>query len=495
MASARDSQSSQSVSASTPAIIAESDTPCAVCRRPRCQLQSHKAYLAGQRRGGDPKPGADKPRRPPYLDDLRLPDTSYSRSYAFTRALPSTVPHSVSSGRLDGFHDLPVPGGHQPELHHAVYSLLNFKIGAATAFPLPVGLAVNDIGGSMTMPVMTDTSLCLSVIAAWRAVQILIGQAPEYLYLSYEAQAFQSLRKQLLDQGPGGVTDQAVMAAALLWATSTMFAQAEALRRHAAGVRALVMARRGLDNLGYAGSVKQLILWADFLTAQFLGEDVSFKDVGPMTPMPVSLVKLRNSIVIPPPFDCLLPQTLKAAQDLRLLLISHDHAMRTGRISIAEYKALMSLLNQSTINRIGLEVRYKNSKTIDECVVLAMNLLRFTVLFHAGPLFIIVAKVIERLRTALVRSGVDQWLSCIDIFIWACFVGMVNNFENQNREHFVNMAGRALTIKYKNRWPGDWRDDILSVLRSFLWSDAILTDLFPKACQWIERPMSSPDTA
>lgn len=364
--------------------------------------------------------------------------------------------------------------------------MLNFKIGAATAFPLPAGLAVNDIGGSMIVPVMTNTTLCLSVIAAWKAVQVLTCQTSNYSYLSYEAQALQSLRKQLHVRGHEALTDEAIMAASLLWATATMFAQPEALRRHAAGVRSLVTARGGLDKVGGGGAIQQLVLWADFLTAQFLGEDIQFKNIDSAVPLPASLRKIYDSIVIPEPFfDRLLPETLEAAKDLRLLLICHDKASRTGNITIAEYKALMSLLNRSTIRRISMEYKLKDSKTIDECVVLAMNLMRLTSLFHAGPLYIIVIKVIERLRVALVRAGLHQWPECLNIYIWACMVGLVHEFPTTERSHFADMLAGALKFKYKTAWPETWEADCLTMVRSFLWSEARLTDLYGDASEMI----------
>ncbi|EXJ78299.1 hypothetical protein A1O3_09460 [Capronia epimyces CBS 606.96] len=347
-------------------------------------------------------------------------------------------------------------------------------------------MAVNEIGGSMLIPVMSDTSLCLSVIAAWKAVQFQAGQAASFPYLSYEAQALQSLRKQLHVMGPRRVTDEAVIAAAILWATAAMFAQPEPLRRHVAGVRALVAARGGLADLGHAGSTAQLILWADLLTAQFLDEDVCFKDIGPSDPLPPSLVKLRASIALPPPFDRLLPDTSEAARDMRLLLLCHDKALRTEHISFAEYKALMGLLNQSTIFWVGLQEKYKGSSTSDECVILAMNLLRLTVFFHAAPLLTIVTTVLERLRLALVRCGIGQFLDSVDIYIWACLVGMVNNLHADARSQFADMLAHALTTKYKNGWPVDWQAEILLLLRSFLWSDSVLTTMLPAACQLVE---------
>ena len=377
--------------------------------------------------------------------------------------------------------------------------MLNFKIGAATAFPLPAGLAVNDIGGSMIVPVMTNTTLCLSVIAAWKAVQVLTCQTSDYSYLSYEAQALQSLRKQLHVHGHDALTDEAIMAASLLWATATMFAQPEALRRHAAGVRSLVTARGGgLHKLGGGGAIQQLILWADFLTAQFLGEDIQFKNIGSAERLPDSLRKIYDSIVIPEPFyGRLLPETLEAAKDLRLLLICHDRASRTGNITIAEYKALMSLLNRSTIRRISMEYKLKDSKTIDECVVLAMNLMRLTSLFHAGPLYIIVVKVIERLRAALVRIGLHHWsrCECLNIYIWACMVGLVHDFPTTERSHFADMLADALKDKYETAWPENWQDDCLTVLRSFLWSEARLTDLYGDACEMINSRLGSSPAA
>ncbi|KEF59496.1 uncharacterized protein A1O9_04340 [Exophiala aquamarina CBS 119918] len=472
----------------------EKDAACAVCRRPGCRLQSHQTYLTHRRRAT--KELVNSPIGKQQSAKDRVPETAYASSYAFTRdASPSTTPspHGIGSGRLNGFSDLPVPGGHRTDLHHAVYSVLNFKIGAATAFPLPSGLAVNDIGGAMIIPVMTDTSLCLSVIAAWQAVQCLAGQlSSDTPYLSYEAKALQSLRNQLVKQGNAGISDEAIMAAALLWATSTLFAQPEPLQRHANGVKAMVTVRGGLDTLGHAGAIKQLILWADFLTAQFLADDVRFRDIGAIDVLPPALSRLHKSISIPKPFNQLRPETVKAAADLRLLLVSHDRALKTGRISIPEYKALMSLLNQSTVDRLGLAKEYQGQYPIDECVITAMNLLRLTVLFHAAPLYSIVVSVIERLRDLVSDGGPRLWTNFLDTFIWVCFVGLVNQFETHNRFHFTDMISKALTVKYKSDWPDDWQAEVLLMLRSFLWSEAVLTDLYFDMCQMIESHIISP---
>ena len=132
MASAGAYQTSRVISAQSPPIKTERDAPCAVCRRPQCQLQSHTAYLVHRRR--TTKQTLETLRKPQVPDEPQLLDTAYARSYAFTRALPSILPHCISSGRLDGFHDLPVPGGHQPELHHAVYSCESI----CEAFPVTV---------------------------------------------------------------------------------------------------------------------------------------------------------------------------------------------------------------------------------------------------------------------------------------------------------------------------------------------------------------------
>lgn len=347
----------------------------------------------------------------------------------------------------------------------------------------------------MIMPVMTDTSLCLSVIAAWKAVQCLAGQLSSDLsYLSYEAKALQSLRNQLVTQGRAGVSDEAVMAAALLWATCTLFAQPEPLRRHAIGVKAMVTARGGIDTLGHAGAIKQLILWADFLTAQFLAEDVCFPDVGETGALPASLSQLHKSITIPKPFNRLLPETVQAAVDLRLLLICHDRALTTGQISIPEYKVLMDLLNKGTVRRLGLAKQYHGQHLVDECIITAMNLLRLTVLFHAGPLYAIVVSVIERLRDLASQGDPKTWHSCIDTYIWVCFVGLVNQFETHNRFHFTDMITKALSVKYESTWPDDWQADILAMLRSFLWSDAILTDQYFDMCQTIGSHIISPSS-
>ncbi|KAK5022078.1 hypothetical protein LTS07_010327 [Exophiala sideris] len=371
--------------------------------------------------------------------------------------------------------------------------ILNFKVGSATAFPLPAGLAVNDIGGSMIIPVMTNTTLCFSVFAAWKAVQCLTGQSTNLPYLSYEAQALQSLRKQLLVQGFEAITDAAITAAALLWATATMFPQPDALRRHAAGVRSLVNARCGLDKLGCGGAIQQSILWADFLTAQFLGEDVLFKEAdNALDCLPTSLADIHDSFIIPSTFECLLPQTIKAAKDLRLLLTCHDRARKTGRLSVAEYKALMNLLNRSTIQRISLEHQFKNSNSIDECAILAMNLMRLTVLFTATSLPTIVIKVIGRLRDALIRCGLDRSMHFLDTYIWACFVGMVHEINTPMRDGLAQLVGRALKIKYESLVPSDWQAQTLSTFRSFLWSDAVLTDQFADACGLVDCGYGSP---
>lgn len=100
----------------------EKDPTCAVCRRPGCRLQSHQTYLTHRRR--TTKEVINNPRGKQQTTKDRVSDPAYASSYAFTRDTPPTTnsPHGINSGRLDGFHDLPVPGGHRTELHHAVYS-------------------------------------------------------------------------------------------------------------------------------------------------------------------------------------------------------------------------------------------------------------------------------------------------------------------------------------------------------------------------------------
>ena len=98
----------------------EKAASCAVCRRPGCQLQSHKTYLPYRRR--ETKEIIKSEETTLKAAQLKPSSASYSSSYAFTRNVPSATPHGISAGRLDGFHELPIPEGHRSELHHAVYS-------------------------------------------------------------------------------------------------------------------------------------------------------------------------------------------------------------------------------------------------------------------------------------------------------------------------------------------------------------------------------------
>ena len=89
---------------------------CGVCRRSDCQLHSHRAYLA-HRHPIVTKTPTGKHREVDNNLKPRLLQTSYTKSYAYTRVLPS-----LGAGRLDGFNDLPIPGGHQLDLHQSVYN-------------------------------------------------------------------------------------------------------------------------------------------------------------------------------------------------------------------------------------------------------------------------------------------------------------------------------------------------------------------------------------
>jgi len=91
---------------------------CRVCRRAQCRLQSHKAYIAHQRKFTTETPPA-KSSELEAEDRLKakLVETTYAKSYAYTK-----TPPSLGAGRLDGFNDLPVPGGHQLDLHQSVYN-------------------------------------------------------------------------------------------------------------------------------------------------------------------------------------------------------------------------------------------------------------------------------------------------------------------------------------------------------------------------------------
>lgn len=101
----------------------DENTPCVVCHR-RWPLISHKAWAPARRpRQAGSEQSVDEARHLKDFYQQEAYDLAYTKSYAFTRALPSSVPHCVNSGRLDGFHELPVPGGgERPELHQAVYN-------------------------------------------------------------------------------------------------------------------------------------------------------------------------------------------------------------------------------------------------------------------------------------------------------------------------------------------------------------------------------------
>ncbi len=164
---------------------------------------------------------------------------------------------------------------------------------------------------------------------------------------------------------------------------------------------------------------------------------------------------------------------------------------------MSEYKALSKLLNRSTIQRISMEHDLRNSSTIDECVVLTMNILRLTVLFHAGPLFAIVVSVISRLSKALLRTTLHHFLLAdpdgLGMYIWICFVGLINDFDSKNRIQFREMLNSALSVEYReSSWPEDWQGRNLNMLRTFLWSEAVLTKLYWEACRLIEAHSLTP---
>lgn len=99
---------------------------CGVCRRPRCQLRSHGAYISTRESRSKytvPQPGTtDKllyDAKPKTVDDSII-RAAFTRSYAFVE--PSCLSIlQPSSFRLDVFHDLPITGGDRPETHKVIW--------------------------------------------------------------------------------------------------------------------------------------------------------------------------------------------------------------------------------------------------------------------------------------------------------------------------------------------------------------------------------------
>lgn len=140
--------------------------------------------------------------------------------------------------------------------------------------------------------------------------------------------------------------------------------------------------------------------------------------------------------------------------------------------------------------------KLKIPRSIDKCVVLAaMNVRRLTALFKAGHLFAIVLKVIGRLREAIVQPGLSRWCQCLDLYIWVSFIGLVNEFQTPERRRFADLLAALLKIKYKSGWPANWQAEVLEMLRSFLWSEARLTNLYGDACHLVNARLDQQSLA
>lgn len=438
---------------------------CALCRRFDCHLVSHKSYLSRGHRQGFRQ-----------HDISRLIRTSFASSYSFN---PLSVAIDHVCDKLDvGFdlRDLGTGGS----LAASLNKFISYDISGNVPFTDPTGPQLGEVAAEWLVASAVDEIACVSTLNLWLHIEWTNTQSPRLERFSSQLTTLflELLRKKI--QGQDAVTDGTIFAASNHLSTYLMYFKQTNTQREVImnGLEALVNARGGFDRLADAGhpGLFQGLLWSDILFSCFTGSRPRFHIAAPPL-MPPSLIPERNatSSSLPAVYrNCCGPDLLDTAKYLRFFLLFR-HQAEVRQLSKSEYRYMVSLERYIHIQLLEQSARYHETGSIAECMILAMGLMRMTVLCIWEQHVMIRRSYTERLERALHRVSDKSWsdVNATPALVWVCWVLLAQKEARYSSQNAIlrSMAYGLREILGWNldAWPDGWERGFGTTFQPLLW--------------------------
>lgn len=436
---------------------------CLVCHRAGCRLKSHQAYVARNRIQGFRK-----------HDISRLCSTSFASSYSFN---PLRVAIDRICDQLDIDSDIRDLGSYG-DLASSMQKLISYDIGRNTPFTDPSGCTLGEVAAEWLVASAVDEIACASVLNLWLMIEFTNTKRLDLERSSSKVTTMflRLLQKSIEDDRTVNVGT--IFAASNHLATCLIFFEQTREQQEVLmdGLEALVRARGGFERLtenSHPGLLQSL-LWSDVLFASGTGCRPRFRVLAPLD-MPHSLIRERNETSTLPSCyrRCCGPDLLDTAKHLRFfLLFRHQSEVRV--LSKAEYQYMVALERYIHVQLLDQSARYHETGTIAECLILAMGLMRMSVLCIWEQHVMVRRMYTQRLGQALHKVNDNVWFEAgaANALLWVCWVLLAQTEATISQNAVLRSmisALKKLLGENPERWPEDWEDGFAEKFQPLLW--------------------------
>lgn len=284
------------------------------------------------------------------------------------------------------------------------------------------------------------------------------------------------------------VTDTTIVAATYLWAANLYLSDDTSLRQHASSVRALVEARRHSQNSGLSDAVSNLFKWVDIMNTLRLNQPSQYPDdrehkiLQTIDRQRGTRWLANEGQQIPISDEGLLNACRQCCEVIDLL-----RQIDPEEIEGATYHYLFEKVAQLYQENSILRARYYGTGTVEECVTLAIDILKLLVFNGGGkgasrPALKLQAKY---LSTAIQAAGGGMfWRTKMQLFVWLVFLVHICNPAGSQREWSTFVLRGALEHVFgaRTEWSKDTVSRLEKMLFDFGWSNRMPFDGLKKLC-------------
>lgn len=357
------------------------------------------------------------------------------------------------------------------------------EIFASFDIPRPTDIPLELITSPFLIPAMQNKSLCLAVVTCCKITATNRGgQNPKtdivYALLSNTVQA---LREQdTFDKKEP--SDSSIIAAVWLWALNVVLEDPSAMAVYERNVSHMLKARGGLKALGMTGA-DNFIRWARLMHCIVFEEspDEDSEDTSPINQSkPPDIWRCPRAAAV------MSPELAAACYETCHILEIVDKALITG-IKAAEYFLILGKYrNLITCNSASRSI-YKNSPTIDKCVLHALDIIAMTAVQTPCDVRLLTKMSAVRLgRTIhiIIKANSPKfWEDKLDLLCWLMFAFALIPSEFYKQKQNSDLL-RKIMIKQlgPKPWSSDWKEQIKKLLLHFVWSDIRFSKSFDDTC-------------
>lgn len=276
------------------------------------------------------------------------------------------------------------------------------------------------------------------------------------------------------------VTDTTIVAAIYLWAANLYLSDDASLRQHANSVRALVEARRYSEKLGLSDAISNLFKWVDIMNTLRLNQPSQYPD--DREHKTLQTVDRQSGNAWLPDEDQQTPVLDEHVLDAcRQCCETIDLLSQTDPEDIegATYFYLFERVAQLYQKNSVLRAKYFGTGTVEECVTLAIDILKLLVFNGGGRGASRLALKLQAkyLSTAIQAAGAGMfWRTKMSLFVWLVFLVHVCSPSGSYRDWSIFVLRGALEHVFgpRTEWSKDTIHRLEKMLFGFGWSNTTL---------------------